>query len=451
MTTLQTLAHILAAVAALAPSALGHRTNAGSVARHDAALEARSHLEAQAAGRTRAMFEEAFTEEERAAAGSSCPYGDKAASLVGGKSSFTCHHHLPAEQGRGSTCPDLQAKRLVIARQFTAGAYGRFMDAAKNFTMRPLFDKSDLILGDETYEHMVRYHIDGLLNPDIALIEDKILLKGLAGKLGVPTTTMYFGAHKSDWHAETFASNMMALCDQGVDAMIIKATHLAWSGGMKIVRGWLQKCRDPNEMAKLVTFIEEEVLGQLASEADKHLREYLEPGVTVEELFKTGGASMQPLEAKVQLVWGRVHQIFFIGQDARGCNVGSGAWMIYGDKTGWAMDGPLSDAADASARAFMEKFYDRVVAYAEAFAAGIGADFTRADFFLAGMEDDQEPVIKLNEGETVSGLKYVHERVGLGDVWRDGYVVSNRFRMTPERWEVYMGRVQNDRDAFGLD
>jgi len=42
---------------------------------------------------------------------------------------------------------------------------------------------------------------------------------------------------------------------------------------------------------ELVEFIEAEVLGQISRESDAHLR-FLEPGVTVEELFRSGGKSL---------------------------------------------------------------------------------------------------------------------------------------------------------------
>merc|ERR1719188_847594 len=294
------------------------------------------------------------------------------------------------------------------------------------------------------------------MDPAIVGIEDKILLKTLADKIGIPSTDLYYGVHKSDFDVAVFSEKLEALCGQGVDGMIVKATHLAWSRGMKILRGWQETCQHPaslrGNITQLAAFIQEEILNQKMGENDAHLN-FLEPGFTVEELFKTGGSSIQPLEAKVQVVWGKVHQIFFIGQDSRGCQVGSGSWVIYGDRSGWDLGGMVGTTPkDSANEAFMAKAFDKVVKYAEAFAKGIGADYTRADFFIGGLETEGEPIIKLNEGETVSGYKYVHERFGIGSVWRDGYVLrDDGIEMTPEKWDDYMDHMQSDRDANELD
>merc|ERR1719433_2076643 len=124
---------------------------------------------------------------------------------------------------------------------------------------------------------------------------------------------------------------------------MVKAVHLGWSQGQKIVKNFQTVCKDEEKntpyVAQLIDFIEKEVIGQLASEADSHLRDFVEPGVTVEELWTTGGSSARPLEVKVQCLWGKVHHMFFIGEDARGCIVQTGSMQLYADKTGWDMKG----------------------------------------------------------------------------------------------------------------
>merc|ERR1719436_2308464 len=107
---------------------------------------------------------------------------------------------------------------------------------------------------------------------------------------------------------------------------------------------------------------------------------------------------------------------------------------------------------DDISQAFLDKAFDKVVKYAEAFAKGIGADLTRVDFFIGGLDTDGEPIINLNEGETVSGYLYEHERFGMGSVWRDGYVLrEDGIDMTPEKWDVYMSHMVADREASNLD
>jgi len=439
------------ALVALLPVSLAARIQGAASSSNVELAEVFTESEALSAARTRARFEAAFSE-ELLEKDIQCPYGDKATSLVGGKTSFTCHYHLPNDQGFGRTCPDLQQRRMQIARVFTAGHYSEFTDAAKEFDLKPLFDKTDLVHGDESYENLVRYHIDGLMHPDIEQIEDKIKMKAMVASFGIPATTMYYGAHKSKFNADDFKRKLLHMCnEEAVDNFIIKATHLAWSGGQKIVRGWLQRCKDPQELDNLVQFVQAEALDKLAGEADAHLRKYLEPGFTVEELFQSSLIPGPPLEVKAQVVWGKLHQVFLIGQDHRGCNVGSGSWNVYNDGTGWTMGGPLPESRDASHEVFMEKFFHRVKDYAEKFAAGVGADYTRVDFFLAGLEDGQEPVIKLNEAETVSGLKHVHDRFGIGDVWRDGYVTSGRMKMTAEKWDDVWAKMQKERDNSHID
>merc|ERR1719272_1640950 len=114
---------------------------------------------------------------------------------------------------------------------------------------------------------MVSYQIKGLIHPDVGDVEDKLLLKDTAKRLGIPATKSFFGAHEKDWDAEAFGASMRKLCEDKVDAFIIKATHLAWSAGQKIVRGWQGVCAGDDaavnkKVAELAEFIQAEVLGQ---------------------------------------------------------------------------------------------------------------------------------------------------------------------------------------------
>jgi hypothetical protein len=327
---------------------------------------------------------------------------------------------------------------------------------AKTFPLQPLFDKSEFFRGDETYEELVSLQVKGLRHPDVELVEDKIKFKKLAEKLGVPTTRTFFGAHASDWDPNAFTDTLNKLCADGVDAFMIKAVHLAWSKGQKIVRGFQKMCKI-NEtsdayVTELIDFINSEVLGQRASEADAHLRDYVEPGVTVEELFASGGASKVPLEVKVQCLWGKVHHMFFIGMDARGCRAQSGSVQLYADKTGWDMKGIIGPVGtnDALTDVILTKYFDQVVQAAEQFAQGVGADLMRADFFIA-LPESGESKIAMNEPESVSGHPYWHERQQMASILRDGYILSKRLKMTSDKWTDIMTRAATDRTANGLD
>jgi len=350
---------------------------------------------------------------------------------------------------------------LKPGRSFIASHYKGFTDSAVNdFPLKPLFDKTGKVRGDETYERLVQLHIEGLLHEDVKFLEDKLLLKDMAQKLGVPATTSYFGAHKKEWDSgkkAVFIETVKGFCKGGVDNFMIKATHLSWSAGMKIVRNWQQVCGGSlqEEVDKLTAYIESDILGQLARETDAHLRNILEPGVSVEELFRTGGASMIPLEAKVQVVWGKAYLVWIVGQDNRGCQSRSGAWHVYPDKSGWDLKGIISKKGgsdEVSERIMSSSAWDTLITKAEAFARGVGADLMRVDFFIGFPEDPQEElVIKLNECESVSGHPYWHERDGIADVWRDGYVLSDRMAMTSEQWTGYMDKTQELRDEVTLD
>eukprot|EP00421_Protoceratium_reticulatum_P031788 CAMPEP_0168464614 /NCGR_PEP_ID=MMETSP0228-20121227/55672_1 /TAXON_ID=133427 /ORGANISM="Protoceratium reticulatum, Strain CCCM 535 (=CCMP 1889)" /LENGTH=450 /DNA_ID=CAMNT_0008480127 /DNA_START=36 /DNA_END=1388 /DNA_ORIENTATION=- len=406
--------------------------------------------ELQSMERAGEMFAKAFAK-EHAAAQDSCPYGNEEKSVQGGETSFDCHWK---SKGMGKTCPALQAARLKVAHGFQVKNYGAFLDGVSGYPLTSLFDKSAHLRGDETYEELVKLQIKGLMTPEVVELEDKINLKALAKKLEVPSTTMYFSAHNSTWDRADFTGAVGQLCSSGVDGFMIKATHMAWSAGMKIVRGWQQRCHQAEATQELISFIETEVLGKMAGEADAHLRYYLQPGVTVEELFRTGGHSVQPLEAKIQVLWGKVHHMFLIGNDARGCKIQGGAWHVFSDKTGWDLSGIIKPggANDETGDRVLREAFDTMVALAERFARGVRADLMRVDFFLGvPTAEHSEWVIKLNECESVSGHPYFHERQHLGSIWRDGYILSNRLSLSPEKWEELSKRTQHDRDAQHLD
>lgn len=160
----------------------------------------------------------------------SCPYGNETESRLGGVNSFTCHGYAT---GGGTSCPTLQAKRLKTTRAFQISNHASFLEGVGGYPLSPVFDKSKDIRGDETYEELLKLHIKGLLHEDMEQFEDKIYLKKLAAKLGIPTTRMYFGVHKEQWKAENFTKVLADLCQKRIDDFMIKATHLAWSAGQK--------------------------------------------------------------------------------------------------------------------------------------------------------------------------------------------------------------------------
>merc|ERR1712048_830462 len=147
------------------------------------------------------------------------------------------------------------------------------------------------------------------------------------------------------------------------------------------------------KITELQSFIETNVLGALRSFRDTTRANYyaLEPGVIVEELFRTGGHSTQPLEAKVHMIWGRVYQIIFYGMDNRGCEALGEVWNTYGDRSGWDM-GVMAGTTpvDASSQVFLEKFFDKVTNCAEILANGTGADAVRFDFFISGLGENEK-------------------------------------------------------------
>merc|ERR1711906_74440 len=163
-----------------------------------------------------------------------------------------------------------------------------------------------------------------------------------------------------------------------------------------------------------------------------HLAEAVRPGVIVEEIFRSGGASKRPLEAKALFVWGGLYEVFMIGEDARGCASTSGAGKIYGNGNGWNLNGMLHEKDDAQSQVFMQDWFPKVQDLGSMMVTHIGAD----------------GLVKLNEIETVSGTWYEHERRELGDIWRDGYIVSGRLAITQQKWEKRIEDASEDRDKL---
>jgi len=386
-----------------------------------------------------------------------CPYGSDSDSRVAGTDSFHCHGY--AEPGWGTSCPILQAARLKTARAFQIKHHASFLEGVAGYPLSPVFDKTEKIRGDETYEELVKLHITGLMHPEMKTFEDKILLKQKAKRLGIPTTALYFGAHNETWKRTDFTKMLGDLCAQKVDDFMIKATHLVWSKGKKIVKNFqndycAQESQSQTQMQNIfIKFIEEEVLNASPNEGDEHLKQLM-PGVTVEELFKTGGYSIKPLEAKVQVLWGKVHHIFFFGMDARGCRVNVGSWIIYGDKTGWDLNGIVRPGGknDPFGDLLLEEAFQTMANYAERFARSLEADFMRVDFFLRApdQEGGDDWVIEMNECESVSGMQHTFERQGLGEIWRDGYILS-RLAMTGPKYQKIRDNTQGARDKWKLD
>lgn len=414
-----------------------------------------AHKEHQSLMRTRARFAEAFSQDYMQQGGDmQCPYGEDP--KAGNENSWACNWF--SNEHAGETCPLQQTQRVKIARRFVAKTHADFVASAQNFPLKPLFDKTTKVAGDENYEKMVSYQIAGLVHPDVAQVEDKIYLKETAKRLGIPATRSYFGAHKDDWEAEAFDSAMRKLCTDKVDAFIIKATHLAWSMGQKIVRGWQEVCTSGDDavtakIGELVEFIGAEVLGQKASEADMHLR-LMKAGVTVEELFVTGGPPNEPLEAKIVVLWGKAHSVFLRGADNRNCQTNIFSWYYFADKSGWDFTGPVAagEAGDELGGRLKNEIFDDMLKHSENFAADIGADYMRVDFFIGVPEDKKKPLFfKLNECESVSGAAAYYDRQGMGEAWRDGYVLRDSWSTTPEKWVDLVKKTQADRDEVHLD
>jgi len=358
-------------------------------------------------------------------------------------------HSTPSVVPRApaEACDELSSKRVLAHTVFAATHYERFMEAAKAFPLAPLFNMEELLVGDELYEGMLHNHIEVMKQPEAAAIEDKIQLKATAAAAGVPTTAMYYGATLDTFDRAAFRTALLDTCAQGIDALFIKATHMAWSAGQKIVWGWDKTCSGPERDAKiesLADYVVDEVLSLRNTDADSaHLAEAVRPGVIVEEIFRSGGASKRPLEAKALFVWGELYEVFMIGEDARGCASTSGAWKIYGNGNGWNLNGMLHEKDDAQSQVFMREWFPKVKDFGSKMVTHIGADLARVDFFLG-----QDGLVQLNEIETVSGTWYEHERRELGDIWRDGYIVSGRLAITQQKWEKRIEDTSEDRDKL---
>jgi hypothetical protein len=387
-----------------------------------------------------------------------CPYGEGSAGKFVG-CDYSYNVNVQHSDKEGGLCPHTHTERLIASHKFGAYHYRRFaIEAASKFTPDPdLFDKSEDIAGDESYERMLNYHIQGLMHPKIVQIEDKIYMKELLQKLAVPMTTTYFGAHKSDWDREAFSAALIGLCEQGVGRFIIKATHLAWSKGQKIVTDWDKTCEDyllkgnagaHMRIQELAEFIEAEALDAYPNEEDMHLT-FLEPGVTVEELFNSGGASGRPLELKVVVLWGKAYHAFVVGSDTRGCEISNGAWEMYPDGTGWNLNGLIGKAHDDEFER-VKPLLPQVFAFAETFAKGIGADYTRADFFV-GWDEDGTASIKMNEGELVSGAQNLYDRTNLAGMWRDGYIANGNVKLNEDKYRVLKQYLKEEWDRHVYD
>merc|ERR550537_354331 len=98
----------------------------------------------------------------------------------------------------------------------------------------------------------------------------------------------------------------------------------------------------------------------------------------------------------------------------------------------------------------MKQVFDDLSKHSEKFATAVGADVMRVDFFIGFREDDSVE-IKMNEAESVSGARYPWERDGLGRAWVDGYVLSDRMKMTSAKWDQITSLVENARANNKLD
>merc|ERR1712008_555150 len=143
----------------------------------------------------------------------------------------------------------------------------------------------------------------------------------------------------------------------------------------------------------------------------------------------------------------------FTGYDNRGCQSQGGSWFIFRDKTGWDMKGVISPEGnnDPVSDRVMKSAFDKMASAAERFANGIGADLMRVDFFIGLPENaDDDVQFLMNECESVSGYPHFYDRKYLANMWVDGYLNRDQFKMTPEKWELLMKKTQGDRDALHL-
>lgn len=243
-----------------------------------------------------------------------------------------------------------------------------------------------------------------------------------------------------------------------------------------IVKNKNKKCEKPDEFIReVIDHVERNILVKRNRPSDKHLTK-LDAGFTIEELFSSGGQSGRPLEAKVQVLFGKVIEIFFVGQDPRGCTNGCGSWTLFppierdGTLRGWDFKGIISDPdgdRDSIHRQFMENYYSTVVEIAETFATKVGADWTRVDMFLGGF-GTSTPIIKVNEVENVSGYKFPYSTTYIGNAWRDAYMhrltapedaapeTCKRLKdrdldSTSRHWNEWFTSLIKMRNAFELD
>jgi len=322
---------------------------------------------------------------------------------------------------------------MHLAARFEYQNVKRIVAGAQNWALAPVFDKSPKILGDETYEQLVRMQIDGLKEHDIRHIEDKVISKKNFERIGVTPTTYFYAAHVSDYNSDTMREAMEKAFASGITSFIVKPSHMAWSKGLLIVR---ENSKTLDEVDK---HIREEVISKQDENEDSAHLKTLEPGVIIEALFGAvpGQKPQVPLEVKVTLIWGEVYAAFFVGQDQDGCLLHNEEVKIYGDNSSWGLTPARRWIVD-------EGHWDKIVKYARMVAKGMEADVTRADFFLApGLAD-----VELNEVESVSGHPNWNDRRGMGEAWRLGYTAFGKFDLTKEKVEAGHVRLHADRDIL---
>jgi len=324
---------------------------------------------------------------------------------------------------------------LRIAAQFEYRNMARMVRAAEDYPLHRMFDKSHKIAGDETYEALIKMHVDTLAENDISEMEDKLLLKRTAEQLGVPTSCHFYAAHRGEYNAKEMRAALANAVASGITSYIVKPTHMAWSTGILVVRD------QDKDLDFVEAHIQHNILDQHNDGADNAHLLTLEPGVIIEEYFgkKPGAPAMIPLECKVQLVWGEVHDAWFVGQDQDGYQLHNETVKIYGDGSSWGI-------TDARSWIIKEGHWERIVEYSTKMARGLGADFIRADFFLApGLTD-----VALNEVEAVNGNPHWNERKGIGEVWRLGYVAYGNFALSMEKVATMQEHLHHDREYSKL-
>jgi len=408
-----------------------------------------------------------------------CPYPKEMSD-----DSFHCYNE--DDKTFGSNCPDTHAKRIKEVFQYSQERKVG-VQKIQEFPLSTLFDKSEMIMGTESYELLDQHHIKCLMREGeeeklMLDLEDKGDLKMTLKKAGIepehitevyhisycPKMELSGGKCSQDsntvshntmkYDREKFMESMKEICkDESKTSFIIKPTHLSWSAGLKIVPNKEEKCKQEDFIQEVVKHVEQNILVKENRESDKHLTK-LDAGFTIEELFSSGGTSMRPLEAKVQVLFGKVFEIFFVGMDPRGCTSGCGSWTIYpGDKVrGWDFKGILSEEdgeRDLMHQLVMEHYYEKIVEIAEKFAQKVGADWTRVDMFLGGF--GSTPIIKVNEVENVSGYKFPYSTTYIGNAWRDAYmhrlIQTKDRKITSKHWNEWFASLIKMRDAFELD